>query len=75
MEGRETGEGGEMEGRETGEGERKGPTYCLVVSLTVGQPFLLVVPATFEWFLTVRTHKVLEEGGGRGGGRGGERRG
>ena len=53
-------------------GERKegASTYGLVISLTVGQPFLLIVSATFEWFLTVRTHKVLGGGGGGGGGRG-----
>ena len=54
---------GERQEREEG----RGPTYCLVVSLTVGQAFLLIVPATFEWFLTVRTHKMLEDREGRGG--------
>lgn len=34
-------------------------TYSLVVSLAVGQAFLLVVPASLKWLLAVRADKVL----------------
>lgn len=53
--------------RDRRERKKGSSTYGLVISLTVGQSFFLIVPATFKWFLTVGTHKVLEEGGGGGG--------
>ena len=54
----------ERERREREERVRGGSTtHCFVVSLTIGQPFLLIVPTTLEWLLTVGTHKVLESRG------------